>query len=749
MTFLYDFMMAIFWLLVMSLVFFIADNAFAEENVPLTVASQSPPETFTSFTFPGHEEDAELLGKYLWYHFHHRLGNNITLFNKEYLAIADLWLNNAIDRQQDRPIQALFREYMLTAEMDAEGYVSSHQHISHAHDLGWPFPLWVQSHYKPDEVVGRTIGWHFQKEFTHHWVGNYLRNWNRPEFYGETAANAFILENLDSKGIIEDCWHLHATGPSPRLVTPEHMRIRAYDAPFMQLRWKRSGGINPSAPPYLEWKCEGDADFSSERRVFFYPQKTHLSDKFWHTHIALYRHPEWKGDITAIRLNLAPGEAEVAFEIDSFFTAYDTRHTINNPILILGSCRYFNWTRDLLFLRENMERMRTALRYQQTEMGGLEFNHIRVSWPGHDGGPGWKVEADGEKTIYSGTAMGNNYWDLLPFGWDDFYATMQYYAATLAIADLEEAILKHPEWDLPIGVLALDPEMLRAHAAKVKETACKKFWNESAGRFYPSITKKGEKFDFGLTFLNLEALWYGIAQEDQAQSILDWIQGKRIVEGDTSTGDDIYRWRFGPRATTKRNIEWYKFVWTHPEHIPWGGQVQDGGAVLGFTFYDLWARLHHIDADNAWQRLQKILEWQRDVDAAGGYRPYYNDTDRGTTLQGGGTAGGLGIDFEFYESSMLPAIILLGFLGVNPQPDGLHIIPNLPDACPEMTVHDVLYAQVRLDITASNDTIDLLVKDTPLVGINIQLDDDWTSESLTKGDKAYFVDQPGKYRFSL
>lgn len=713
-----------------------------------TIMEQTPPEGFTSFDFPQQSDDAELLTKYLWYHFHHRMGNIITLFNKEYLAIADLWLNNGVDRASQRPIQDMYREFMLTAEMDAEGYVSCHQHISHAHDLGWPFPIWTQSHTSPDEVLGRTIGWHFQADFPPHWVGNYLRAWNRPDFHGDAAIAAFSLENAVSLGIVNDCWHIQATGPSPTLITKEGFRIQAFDSPFLQLRWLREGDVNTVNPPYVEWLREGDESFSESRRVYFYPQRTPLSDRFMHSHITMHRHPEWTGAITALRVNLAPGESDGHFEIDSFFTVYDTRHTINNPLLILGSYHYFNWTRDLGFLRENINRMRMALRYQQTEMGGLERNHIRVHFQGHDGGPGWITTEDGGKIIYSGTSMGNNYWDILPFGWDDFYATMQYYAATLALADVEEAILRNPGWDIPLGPLSFEPGELREHASQVKKTANQMFWNEESGRFIPSITRKGESYDFGFTFLNLEALWYGIVEQDHISPILDWIRGARIVEGDTSTGDDIYHFRFGPRATTRRNVEWYKFVWTHPEHIPWGGQVQDGGAVLGFTFYDLWARLHHLGPDDAWSRLAEILAWQRDVDEAGGYRAYYGETDRGTTLQGGGTAGGLGIDFEFFESSMLPAIIPLGFLGIAPRPDGLHIAPSLPEACPEMAVQDLLYGGVRVDVAATSQALTIQIKDAPLRAIRLFPGEGWVAESGEVPADGLAIHTTGRYRFT-
>jgi hypothetical protein len=82
---------------------------------------------------------------------------------------------------------------------------------------------------------------------------------------------------------------------------------------------------------------------------------------------------------------------------------------------------------------------------------------------------------------------------------------------------------------------------------------------------------------------------------------MDWIGGQRLVEGIPRPVADIYRWRFGPRATTRRNLEWLA-GWFHPEAITWGGQVQDGGAVLGFSFYDLCGAPENQRHDDAWTR---------------------------------------------------------------------------------------------------------------------------------------------------
>lgn len=707
------------------------------------------PEDFPRFEFSGHAEEAQLLTHYLWYHFHHRLGNGLTLFNKEYLLTSDIWLGNARPRGSDETIQEVHREHLLGMEMDDEGYVLTHQHFSHAHDDGWPFPLWTQSDNHPDRVKGKTFGWHFQPmEKVPGWTGGALRRWGRDEYVGEKAASLWERHNVRSLGIKNNRWHLEATGSSPSLTTPKRYAIDAFNAPYLQLRWKPTGGRETRAVSYVEWLREGETEFGSDRRVYFYPDKTPLSRDCFHSIMPMYRHPAWNGTIERIRICLAPGESEGKFEIDSFFTAYDTRHSINNPIFILASRRYFNWTGDLGFLRQQINRLRLALRYQQTVMGGLAHKHIRNPWPGHGGLAGFTRNADGKALVRGGHGIGNNYWDLMPFGWDDLYATNQYYAATLALADIEEAIAANPGWDMPQGVLKMSPEQLRGHAAEVKETANRLFWNDKTGRFFASIDKEGHRYDYGYTFLNFDAIWYGLAGERHAQSIMDWIDGRRIVEGDTSRGADIYHWRFGPRATTLRNTDWYGQGWHAPEGIPWGGQVQDGGAVLGFSFYDLWARLKTLGPDDCWQRLAEILAWESDVHAEGGYRKYYEGGKRGTTLQGGGTAGGLGIDHEFFESSLLPSIVVYGFLGLEAEPTGvLRISPQVPKACPRMGLRDLLYHDVRMDITADGDDIEIVVRDQPRDPLRVALDGKWREETLGKKGSAFVLSDVGTYRF--
>jgi len=703
------------------------------------------PKQFPRFFFSGSPSDACWLSRYLWYHFKNRLGHGPGMFNQEYLTTSDLWMADALHPGWQGTIQQIIKNDLLQVRIDPEGYIHTHQHFSHAHEQGWPFPMWTQAQTGPE---GFTAGWHFQDDGIG-WVWeHYLRHFPNIPFCRQESIQGWTLENVESSGIINNKWQLRATGISPTITTPEGIRIDAFNAPFLQLRWKREN-TNLDKVPYVEWMRESDDAFSPERRVYFVPGSGNpdyeAMTQCQHLMATMYRHPLWKGFIKRLRICLAPGENRGDFALDSFFTVYDTRHPINNPVYIMACWNYFRWTGDLNFLHQVIGRMRMALRYQQTVMNGLKLNHIRNEWPGHDGLPGYTTNPDGTITLHYGHGIGNNYWDLLPFGWDDMYSTAQYYASLRIMATLERAIKQHPEWGLPDGPLASDPDELEKHAEAVKQTANAKFWNPETKRFFACIDQKGNTHDYGFTFLNLDAIWYGIATDEHAKDIMDWLEGNRTVPDDTSVGEDIYFWRFGPRATTRRNIEWYGQGWIHPERIPWGGQIQDGGAVLGFTFYDLMARLRVLGPDNAWNRLREIIEWEREVWSEGGYRPYYEK--RGVTLQGGGTAGGIGIDFEFFESSLLPSIVVYGFLGAAPTASELVLDPQIPSQSPEIGIANLYYRDTLLDVLASRQEIVIHVKQQPPQPITIRATESWQRADSSDPKTTITISKTGTYRF--
>jgi len=90
------------------------------------------------------------------------------------------------------------------------------------------------------------------------------------------------------------------------------------------------------------------------------------------------------------------------------------------------------------------------------------------------------------------------------------------------------------------------------------------------------------------------------------------------------------------------------------------------------------------------------------VQAEGGYRAYYAKPGRGS-MQGGGTAGGLGLDKEFLESILVPQVMLEGFLGFEPGVDDFTVNPRLPRSWPSLTVRGIHFHDRVLDVTADAD----------------------------------------------
>ncbi len=635
-------------------------------------------------------------------------GPKATLWD-EWLPDASLWPDVATGNQSDAMRQA-WASTLASRIIDPEGYVATHQHQSIAHQLGWPFPFWNQGR--------RGCGWHFSFKNTAGpgWRPNDL-----------SKPRGWELSGACDAGVNEDGWRIEVTNANA-VVTAPRWNCDAFEVPFLQLRWQTAS--LGAQQPYLEWTTPASTNFSSSRRVYFEPAK---SGSMTYTMIPMYKSPQWTAQVEQLRIGLGNSATGVV-TIQAFFSQYDTRHNINSQNFIRGCAKTFWWTRDLNFLRANINRMRTALRYDLTEFHTQDRKVIYTTWVGHDGRSGLERNAKGEKIIHTGEGIGNNYWDLMPFGGQDAYATIQYYDAVRTMAEIEREIRNHPEWLMPGGVLAFDPAMLDQHAADVKAEGNRVFWNPDTQRFNACIDVDGKSHDYGFTFLNLEAIYYDFATAEHARDILSWINGDRIVGGDTAREEDIYHWRFGPRATTRRNLDWYFWAWNNPEGIPWGGQVQDGGAVLGFSYHDLMARLKILGPDNAWQRLRQIISWFDEVQAAGGYRKYYNGSREGT-MQGSGTAGGLGLDAEFFESAMVPQIMLNGFLGFAPRADGFKLNPRLPTDWPELTIDRIRFQNMSLSIRATRDTIDLRKTSAHLLGepIFVQLPEgNWKATLLNQ-----------------
>ncbi|GGD62077.1 MGH1-like glycoside hydrolase domain-containing protein [Microbacterium murale] len=164
---------------------------------------------------------------------------------------------------------------------------------------------------------------------------------------------------------------------------------------------------------------------------------------------------------------------------------------------------------------------------------------------------------------------------------------------------------------------------------------------------------------------------------------------------------DIYsKWVFAPRSTTRRNSYW--FFLTHLT-TPWGDEVQDGGAILYTSGFDVMARARYRGADDAWARMTAMLDRWSEPDHISGGSPLFRG--EGTVNSPGATS--VGTDIPFPESGLAPASFLYAFIGVEAEPDALVITPNLPTALTDAGVRHLVWRGKPLEILVTTDTVSL------------------------------------------
>ena len=243
-------------------------------------------------------------------------------------------------------------------------------------------------------------------------------------------------------------------------------------------------------------------------------------------------------------------------------------------------------------------------------------------------------------------------------------------------------------------------QYLRDLSVTVKEKFNKTFWDSSKGRFIGAINVDGVRHDYGTTYINLMACAFGLVDEDKAQSLFEWINGERIVEGDKSTGEDIYFYKISPRSNTidLSSIGPPYYFWDHdgatmPTPDGWCGwpNQQNGGIFFWVEHYDLLARIKYLGGDDAWERFSVVIdEFHKDQLRR---MSFYNDSDKFDQ----------GIIGEYPESGMVPLTFLNGFIGINVKGDGLEINPCLPEELTFAKVSEYQFGGRTYSITVSKE----------------------------------------------
>jgi hypothetical protein len=574
---------------------------------------------------------------------------------------------------------------------------------------------------------------------------NWNRNTKRPtgwEFNdpADGARNQWTANDMTLQpGYVDHHLLGTVTGPKPELLSPK-FDVDVFQVPIIELdityrhlvKHRPSQLINNLR---IYWTTDDSSKFSKNKMVtvnfsalppddfpqYYQPPMVTATNARFPLYFPMYLHPKWGRQgrrITQLKIVPADSNAKgLQITLNYLRASYDVRLSTSNSILIRAAARFFLFTGDKTFLQAVMPRLRKSMIFLNQHLKGQAQGLLNFDWMvGKDGLGGPNV----------GHGQIGSYWDLLPAGRYDLESSLSYYAALRYMAELEKVIqdlkIKIP----PVNVIGPDnktkltyrhtPKSLTALAAKTKTAIEKTFWNPKTGRFARNIDIKGRMHDYGFLHDNIRALSCGVGTPQQRDSILSWLDG-RAIKGDTATGKDIYKWRFAPRTTTRRNQNYYFWPWVEgmKQNLPihqFGNQLQDGGAVPYTSLFELIARTRtgrQDQIDRAYRRTIEIREWFNEVKAAGGigtefYRTYYKDHPERGLQQGGGPPGGLGLDREFLsDASLGTAFILYAFLGARADTNRtLSVTPALPTGVAKMGVKNVFYRNNHLTIEAGS-----------------------------------------------
>ncbi|MFA6174112.1 MAG: hypothetical protein WC701_10585 [Kiritimatiellales bacterium] len=358
-----------------------------------------------------------------------------------------------------------------------------------------------------------------------------------------------------------------------------------------------------------------------------------------------------------------------------------TRHYDIAPIYISAVSYYVLMTRDLAFLDRKdpktgepiRSKIRRAMRMLTDDLGGAS-GLITLKDPELQG---------------TSDSKSSNYWDSWVFGHQDADMNAHYYEAVGYYADLLEALGDNAE-----------AARFRTLRATIKDEFNKAFWDDAKGRYIGWIDKNGKRVDFGFVFVNLKALAVGLATSERAGKVMDWIDGRRTVAGDTATGADIYHYKFSPRLTTlaaeSGKDNYFKLFFGGDTNTvgkggaaSWGLSAQNGGTIFFISYYDLHARQQTLGTDSAIKRMDVILDEAKKDDLR---RMPKNP------VIGVGTP--VGIIREFPESGLVPFYFVDGVMGLKPAPEGLRIAPAFPKEWKQATIRDFYFAGKPWTITA-------------------------------------------------
>ena len=704
-------------------------------------------------------------------------------FWQEWFSLAYYPISSMQDGSDAR-IEGL-REKLSGVPVDDYGYVWQNTDAvrdvysdltSGEHRMGWPFPTSAETHYS---VVDKYL-W-----AKHTYDTTYSASWDfngADRLNGWTSNVSASIANGKLSGYVSNQTS-NITFTSPTLNTSytdgntnstsslsgwtyQTTCMVAYYAPLLELdvRMDDASGVEDIIVHYTSTKGTGSVSVN-EKAFISYPYEGKYEHMLF---LPMYASANW-GDakdtyITSITVEIVmKSGSSMTGNVGLSYVrgAFDTRHTNNIALLISALRQDYEYTGDLQYLQDNITRARKAINFLMQaydENRSLIYSDYLV---GHDS------DKSGNKQQSQASSLGNGYWDISFMPKYDFHTNTNFYMALTDLAYLEgilegkgiavdkaAATIKTADRSYTYGTCAYNYDsaalaeiagnVQKALQATTNDSDHTGFWSETTGRFVAGYSEKeGKWYDYGYLVWNIEAVYYGVATEAQAQSIMDWVSGERTVAGDTSTGEDIYFFELAPRVNTYQgananDVSIYTGIYSDQTTMQYGvTQCQNGGAIMYSSFYDLMNRIDLYGADNAFERLQAIQAWYMDIyeyyttENAGVspdrfYWDYYEDSQWDSNGDGTGeywgiqngikgieerdkvSGGIIGIDGEFLESLLPMASIYYGFFGIESiDAETLKIAPKLPGDLDYWKTENLTFCDVKYDLTIRGKALQL------------------------------------------
>ena len=671
---------------------------------------------------------------------------NEEFFNQEWISMSYYWFNgtdgafvNEAGIPEDRI--AGLNERLTTVPIDDYGYVWSSNDRVRSKDtdfgeqkMGWPFP---------DNDTVSTAYWNFDKNDSGSWSSNVSASKN-DGLFGATLNNQ--SSNITFTSNTFSSW--------------TSKKIYTYYAPLLEFEVRIEDVTN--VDDIVVWyttssstSFSDDKKISVKERAFLSYDISNATGAYDHIlYLPMYAQTAW-GESTSVYVKQLKIEIVLksgttlsgAVALNYVRPTLDTRMSNNNSIYISSLRTAYDYTGDIDFLVENITRARKAYNFLMQMYDSTRQLKKESYLVGH-GGTKEDLNWLGNATNLSiASSISQGYWDIMYMPEYDFQSNVYFQKALVDMAYLEQtltdagksvtkslanvktatrgggystcAYTKYGTNANKIRTYA-DANLAAIQATK-EDSNHTGFWDDEKGRFVAGYASgEGKWYDYGYVAWNLEAIYYGIATDYQAGKIMTWLESE----------DALYDFVFAPRSNTVESTDMLNGQYSAKKgEWDFGDNCQYGGAILYTSFYDIMARIQTRGADNAFERLQAIQEWYKEVydyyvangsDPYDFYRYYYDN--KGIQCQGVGTNGAVGLDREFLESTLPLASVAYGFFGIDSL-DGktLQVAPEKPSELDFWKMENLLFNDVKYDLKITGNSVQITDVRGNVSGLGLQI----------------------------